>query len=135
MQYGRFFFTVVVAGVFIVATHTSYPFALFLRRQIRKAALFARDHHEDADVSDWHWQESREALLFWYNWTKHHPSEVEAEYHELFVLNSEGEAVDVVPPDLLWKRAIHVGLLPPRGIAELPIMDCPPAASGLRSPA
>lgn len=112
-------FVVVVTSVFMVMAHKSYPFEFLLTRKIRRAAVFARDHHQEADISDWHWQEYREALVFWYNWVKRYANDVVAEYHEVFVLNSEGEAVDLVPPQLLWQRAIHLGLLRPQKTGQI----------------
>lgn len=104
-------FAIVVIEFFIFAANMPYPFDFVLKRKIKEAALFARDHHAEADVDDWRWQEFREALVFWFNWGKRHAREVQAEYHELFVLNDEGEAVDVVPPANLWRGAIHLGLI------------------------
>lgn len=116
------------ATVLMALPHKAYPFEFLLRSKIRKAAIFARDNLRDSDVSDWHWQEYREALVFWYNWLKRQTKDVGAEYHELFVLNSEGEAADVVPPQVLWQRAIHLGLLKPLKTEES-------LRTGLRAPA
>ncbi len=121
-------FVVVVTALLMVAAHKSFPFEFLLRRKICRAAVFARDHHQEGDISDWHWQDYREVLVFWYNWVKRYTNDVGAEYHEVFVLNSEGEAVDLVPPQILWQRAIHLGLLKPHETEGI-------LPTGLRAPA
>ncbi len=79
--------------------------------KVWRASVFAKEHHENGDVSDWHWQEHRDDLVFWYNWARHHPNDVENKYHELMILNNEGEAVDIVTPENFWNHAVHLGIL------------------------
>lgn len=103
-----------VVMIFTMLSGKPDPLELALKKMIRGAGRFARDHHDPSDISDWHWQEFRNSLTYWYNAARSFSINVEAEYHELFVLNSEGEAVDIVSPDAFWRHAEHVGLLPPK---------------------